>query len=832
MSELARDLRHAIRALRRNPGFALAAVLTLALGIGANTTIFSAVYAALLEAPPYPAPGELRLVTPVFDRGTQPPDTQEYWSYPMYQTFRRAATGAGEFAAFTPTPRRVNLAGEDAAQPVLVEMVSQPYFGILGLTPSHGRFFIPDEDLTPNAQAVAVLSDGLWRRAFGADPGVVGSTIRLDAAPFTVVGIAPPGFKGLSEQADLWVPMMMAPTLTFARRLTSAYSFWHMVLARVPAGSDPEPPLAAAARAMVDAWNPLQAFRATGLRLAAVPLQAARTDWRLGRALLVLLGAVSLVLLIAGANVAGLQLARALRRRRELGIRVALGVRRSQLVRQLLAESAVLATLGGVLGVILSAWGLDLLNALRPRALATVGGPGGAHLSAAVLLFAVAATAGATVISGLLPAWWAARADPLALIRTEAVEPHRLRLRGTLVAGEVALALVLLAGAVLLAKSVASLNRVPLGFNPQGVAVALINPPARAYPGDAGQRLFRETTRRLAALPGTRFAAAGYCLPIVGGCDQVLMTIERDVGTSSDPSRGVWLNMVDHGFLPALEIPLIAGRGILASDAAGSPAIALVSEAAARRYWPGESQLGQRIRLSVGWPEGNGWVEVVGVVGDVKFDDLREAAAPGVYLALSQFSCFAFACSCAFSSPMRICNGRWWRATCSAARSSRGSGRRRSGRRSSWRASSWPPVLCGTWGRWTRPSFGWRAGHSALHPHVRGTCVCGTRWPTHWRAPDAGATHASGGTPSTARTRIFSTWPSAGWGPGPRGSPGLRWLFPPRAPARVCGSSGGIRAGCCGWTTGRWPHRRSCRHPAVGPLWAPGRPAVRPPRPP
>jgi len=632
------DLRYALRALRKAPGFTAAAVVTLALGIGANTTIFSAVYATLLETPPYPTPGELRLVTAVFNRAAQAPDTQEYWSYPMYQTFRDAAIGAGEFAAFTPTPRRVNLAGEDAAEPVLVEMVSQSYFGILGITPSHGRFFTPDEDVTPNTHPVAVLSDGLWRRAFGADPGVVGRTIRLDAAPFTVVGIAPPGFRGLSEQADLWTPMMMAPTLTFPRRLTGAYSFWHMVLARIPADVDPAPRLAAAARAVVDRWQPLRAFEATGLGLAAVPLQAARTDWRLGRTLLVLLGAVSLVLAIACANVAGLQLARARRRRRELGIRVALGVGRGQLARQLFAESAVVALLGGTVGVMLSAWGLDVLDALKPQALATVGGPGGARLSGAVFGFAIAITAAATLIFGLLPAWWAARADPLALIRAGTDPPHRMRLRGSLVAAEVALALVLLAGAVLLVRTVAALNRVPLGFDPQGVAVALVNPPARAYPDDAGQRLFRDVTERLAALPGTGHAAAGYCLPVVGGCDQVRMTIARDVGTSEDPSREVWLNTVDPEYLAALEVPVVAGRGILPGDVAGAPAIALVTEAAARRYWPGSNPLGERIRLSVGWPEADGWAEVVGVVGDVKARNLRAAAAPGVYLALSQFS--------------------------------------------------------------------------------------------------------------------------------------------------------------------------------------------------
>jgi predicted permease len=196
---------------------------------------------------------------------------------------------------------------------------------------------------------------------------------------------------------------------------------------------------------------------------------------------------------------------------------------------------------------------------------------------------------------------------------------------------------VLLAGAGLLIRTVAALNRAPLGFDAAGVVVALVNPPARAYPDGAGQRLFRDATDRLAALPGVRGAAAGNCLPVVGGCDHVLMTIAGELNPT-ETDHGVWLNMVDDAYLATLGIPVLAGRGILRSDAAGTPAVALVSEAAARRYWPGRDPLGQRIRLGVGWPGNEDWAEVVGVVRDVTFGDLREAAAPGVYLPLAQFS--------------------------------------------------------------------------------------------------------------------------------------------------------------------------------------------------
>jgi len=638
MSDMLRDVRYAARALRANPGFTIAAVVTLALGIGANTTVFSAVHAVLLEAPPYPAPDELALVTPVFHQKAQPPDTQEYWSYPAYETFRTAAQGLGEVAAFTPRAQRANLSGTATAEPVRVEMVSQAYFGILGLTPRLGRFFAPDEDIAPDAHPVVVLSEGLWRRTFGADPTAVGRTIRLDARPFTIVGVAPSDFRGLSEQADLWVPMMMAPSLTFPRRLTAELSFWHMVIARLPAGRDPGPVLAAGARAIDDRFALASVFGSETMDLAVVPLKTATTDRRMGRALLILFGAVGLVLLIACANVASLHLARARRRRRELGIRVALGVGRGRLTRQLFAESVMVALLGGAAGLLLATWGLEVLNVLRPQALATVGGHAGAQLSAAVFAFACATTISSAFVFGLLPAWWASRANPLALIRADTGVPHHVGGRGVLVAVEVALAVVLLTGAGLLVRTVAALHRTPLGFDPDGVAVAFVNPPAPDYPDSAGQVLFREASDRLAALPGIRHAGVGYCLPVVGGCDHVRMTIADDTDPT-EPDHAVWLNVIDDGYLRTLDIPVVAGRGIERTDAAGAPSVALVTEAAARRYWPGRNPIGQRIRVSVGFPEDGGWAEVVGVTRDVRFhNDLRELPAPGVYLSIAQFS--------------------------------------------------------------------------------------------------------------------------------------------------------------------------------------------------
>ncbi|MGH7542157.1 MAG: ABC transporter permease, partial [Gemmatimonadota bacterium] len=236
MNSLKRDLLFALRQLRRSPGFAAAAILTLAVGIGANTAIFSVVNQALLRPLPYPEAQELRAVTPVLHAEGGAPDTLGFWSYPMYEAFRRTEHGFDALAAYTPNPRAYNLAGAESPQRVRVEMVSAGYFPLLGVGAAHGRTFLPEEDATPGAAPVAVLGHGLWERSYGSDPSVVGREISLNSIPFEVVGVLPRGFAGLSGEADVWVPMMMAPALTFPRRLEGALSFWHYVIARAPAG--------------------------------------------------------------------------------------------------------------------------------------------------------------------------------------------------------------------------------------------------------------------------------------------------------------------------------------------------------------------------------------------------------------------------------------------------------------------------------------------------------------------------------------------------------------------------------------------------------------------
>ncbi|MDP2481538.1 MAG: ABC transporter permease [Candidatus Palauibacterales bacterium] len=636
------DLRYAVRQLARRPGFVAVAVLTLALGIGANTAVFSAVYAALLARPPYPDSDQLQVLMPTLTQPSGTVDSMRYWSYPEYEALRDAAPDV-TVAAYTPDALSFNLSAAGHPARARVELVSASYFGVLGVRAARGRTFAPGEDAAPDAGTVAVIGDGLWRSAFGRDPGVVGRTVTLNGVQLTVVGIMPAGFTGLSGEADVWVPITMAPTLVFRNRLRQQLSFWHSVVARVPRAEAPlaAAELAAAARTMSSRIPFTDAFGSVRVAVASRPLAAVGVDRSLGRALLILLGAVGCVLLIACVNLANLLLASGVRRSRELGLRVALGASRRRLARQLLTESAVLGALGGGAAVLVAWGGLLLARTLRPAALA----PGtlqGLGLSIPVLAFNVSVAILAALAFGAAPAFAATRKDPRDLLGSAGADRRRSGPRAALVATEVALAAVLLIGAGLLVRSLGHLRATPPGFRPDHVFTAWVNVPRQGYSGQEATSLFMQTTRRLQARPGVERAAVANCLPAHvkavaggGGCDHVQMHIQGE--TADRQGREVWLDMVSAGYFAAMGIPIVEGRGVAERDREGAPRVAVVTQAAADRYWPGRDPVGQRIQLSV-WDPSEGWAEVVGVVGDVVGQSLREAARPGVYLAFPQFS--------------------------------------------------------------------------------------------------------------------------------------------------------------------------------------------------
>jgi predicted permease len=637
------DLRFALRQMARRPGFVVVAVLTLALGIGANTAVFSAVYAVLLARPPYPDSDQLQVVMPTLTQPSGTVDSMRYWSYPEYEAFRDAARDI-TVAAYTPDALTYNLSAAGHPERARVELVSASYFGVLGVPAAHGRTFAPDEDAAPGAGAVAVIGDGLWHTAFGGDPGALGRPVTLNGVRLTIVGIMPAGFSGLSGEADVWVPITMAPTLVFRNRLQQRLSFWHSVVARVPRAEAPlaTAELASAARAVSERIPFTDAFGPVQVGLAARSLAVIGIDRSLGRMLLILLAAVGCVLLIACSNLANLFLARGVRRSRELGLRVALGASRARLLRLLLTESAVLGVLGGGAALLVAWGGLSLVRGLRPAALAAPGTLEGLGLSEPVLAFNFLVAVVAALAFGAAPAIAATRHDAPTMLGSAGLGRRAGGPRAVLVVAEVAVATVLLIGAGLLLRSLGQLRATPPGFRPDHVFTAWVNVPRQGYSGAEAASLFTEAVDRLQARPGVETAAVANCLPAHadavagGGCDHVRMGIRGET-TSDRQGHEVWLNMVSAGYFAAMGIPIVEGRSIEEGDREGTPRVAIVTRAAADRYWPGRDPVGQRIRLSV-WDASEGWAEVVGVAGDVVGGSLREPARPGVYLAYPQFS--------------------------------------------------------------------------------------------------------------------------------------------------------------------------------------------------
>ncbi|MBI4519973.1 MAG: ABC transporter permease, partial [Gemmatimonadetes bacterium] len=636
------ELHQVLRVLRRSPGYTALAVGTLALGLGANTAVFSAVNAVLLRPLPFQRPQELRILRPTLRNEQGVTATLDRWSYPLFEAFRDADPGLAELAAFTAEPSLYNLAGTEQPERVRVEIVSGNYFSLLGVSALTGQLFGPAEDQVPGHAPVAVLSDAIWRRLYGADQSIVGRTITLNTLPFTVVGVLPPGFSGLSGVADLWVPMMMAPALTFPGRLSGQLSFWHAVVGRVSPAAASEliaERLASAART-AESRIPLGlAFGRVALGFTAIPLQELRVSTSVRTSLAVLMGAAALVLLIVCVNVAKLVLTQTARRVRELTVCAALGATPVRLARRFVLETLVLASLGAGGGLLVAVWGLQVVKLLKPASfvgmadfsLATLDGP------VAAFTFGVTLVTGAVL--GVFPMAYVRHTDVSGVLKQSTPGVGgRVGPRGVLVVLEMALAITLLVGAGLLLRSLQHLRRTPLGFEPAGVLTASVDLPPQVYESDGAVRFLEEASARLRAHPGVRFAAVAGCLPLVGGCDQPVMEIEGRPHPEVAPDLSVWVNMVGEDYFRALGIPVLTGRTITAADRVGAPRVAVVSAAAAREYWPGQDPIGARIQLSVGWGPPGDWAVIVGVVGDVKGRTIEAPVTPIVYLSYRQFS--------------------------------------------------------------------------------------------------------------------------------------------------------------------------------------------------
>jgi len=607
VESIVRDLRLAVRLLWRAPAFTFAAVLTVALGIGANTAIFSVVHALLLKPLPYPDPD--RIVTVWQDMRARGGPERE-WATPGNLADWRAEKGlfasAASIRGWGPT-----LTGGTEPEPLVGEQVTDGYFDVLGVEAAKGRTFRPDEAL-PNASRVVVISYGLWQRRFGGDAGVIGRRILLGGEPHEVVGVMPEGFRpAILQAADVWRP----DRLNLANPSRGAVVL--RVVARLPANlAREEADAAATALAARLAEQYPQSNRGVGI--AVVPMhEQVVGSVRLG--LVVLFGAVLFVLLIACVNIASLQLARAVGRYREIAVRAALGAGRARVVRQLLTESLVLAAAGSVLGVLFSIWAVRGLIAIAPAGMPRLDE---VALDGSVLAFAGLMTVVAGLLFGLAPAFQFSRAQIVPALKDGgrgAVGGGAHRLRRSLIVAEVALALVLLIGSGLLLRSFMELRRSDLGFDPANVVTGFVLPPAQKYPSEAHRRAFFDRLlEQAAALPGVVRAAATSVIPLSGGDSDMNFLVEgQPIPAGPDEAPVTWYRLVSAGYFEAMGIPLRAGRPFEPGEP--SPVV-IVNQALADKYWPGQDAVGRRVKFgSLTAP----WHTVVAVAGDVKQQGAR-----------------------------------------------------------------------------------------------------------------------------------------------------------------------------------------------------------------
>jgi putative ABC transport system permease protein len=630
METLWLDVKHAARSLVRTPGFAAAAVLTLALGIGANTAIFSVVNGVLLQPLPYPESDRLVAVWNSWDDAPQGAlSPAEYFDYldrvdafaqfGVYTTGFAALTGSGE-------PERVSTG-----------YVSHGVLAALGVQPQIGRTFRLDDDL-PDAGLV-ILTDGLWRRRFAAAPDILGRSFVVDNRAHTVIGVMPPGFRLPADFGDPDPAQMFVPLGLDRQNLPGRTSHFLAAVARLRAGVTP-PQASARIAGIAEGFAieiPLQYPAAMRFTAFTVPLhEDVVGDVR--PVLLTLLGAIGFVLLIACGNITHLFLSRGERRRGEFALRLALGAARGRLIRQTLVESAMVALAGGTAGILLASAATSALLAMTPPDLPRMDA---VAVDARVLMFGFAASVIVGLAVGLIPALRSAHGIRAATVGDEArgvagAAPSRWRLRRMLIASEVAVAIILTLGAGLMVKSFLRILSVDPGYRTDGILTASVTLPAASYPdGERTAAFFATLTERLRSQPGIVAAGAVAGLPLTNPRGDLNFQIEgRETGPGERSRRADW-QVVTPGYFDAIGMLILQGRGIETADRVGSPGVVVLNESAARLHWPSGNALGARMRL--GGNAGPGWVTVVGIVNDVRHGTLRDTPQPEMYLAHSQF---------------------------------------------------------------------------------------------------------------------------------------------------------------------------------------------------
>lgn len=614
-SVMPNDFRYAVRTFLRTPGFSLVAMLTLALGIGANTAIFTVVNALLIRPLPYPDADRLVMVWQDLRARGGPRDE---WATPGNYADWRKEKGIFEAVAVISGWRPTLLGGAEP-EPIPGEQVSHEYFAVLRVNPILGRTFREADDV-PNAPRVVVIGHGLWQRRFGGDASIVGRTVSLSGESHEIIGVTPEGFRPIvNDAAEVWRPLRIdtanpargAVVLRDVARLAEGVS-----LARAQAAADL---LATQLELAHPQYNEKTRFLLT-------PLQE-RVVGDIKPGLLAMLGAVGFVLLIACANIANLLLARGSARARELAVRVALGAGRARLVRQLLTESVLLSLAGGACGVLLGVWAVDALVAVAPR-----GAPrlNEITLDAAVFAFAAIVTLTTGVVFGLAPALHLSRRHASSALKQGAGGTGGTsggRLRRVLIAGEVALALMLLTGAGLLVRTFVHLQRADLGFTPDNVIIGFVNPPRVAGYETRAKHLafYDQVFAKAQALPGVEHVALASVLPLSGDSDSDFRIEGRPAPASQSETPTTWYRLVSASYFDTMGISILRGRAFEPREAAPS---VIVNETFQRTYFPGQDPIGRRIRFGGEAP----WATIVGIARDVKVRGAREPTRVETYI--------------------------------------------------------------------------------------------------------------------------------------------------------------------------------------------------------
>ena len=625
------DTRYAFRMLRKNPGFTTVAVLTLALGIGANTAIFSVVYAALLKPLPFTNPDQLFTA---FQANAEQGLAEIGCSYLNFEEWRAQNHVFSEMAGNV--AHQLTLTGHVEPTVVNTSVVTPEFFALLDVKPVAGRIFFP-QDGKQGAPPVVLVSEDLWRGRFGADPKIIGTSIDLDKRPFTVIGIIPAAFRTpfFNTKQEVWIPLVQDPV--FSTRMPQRGSHLLPVIGRLKPGVS-----VAQAQAEMDAISGRLAaeFPAenSGWTVRLVPLQKEIVgDVKTG--LLVLLGSVGLVLLIACANIANLLLTRATSRSKEIAVRTALGAGRARIIRQLLSETAVLGLLGGAVGVALAYWGVKALSSLLPSSLPQTNP---IRVDYFVLGFALLLSGIASCAFGLVPALFAANSNLQSSLREgggrTGESRNRRRARSFLAAGEISLALVLLVAAGLLLRSFSKLMSVSPGFDVQHIVKADISLPQFQYSKPQQWTAFSdELLARIQSDPGLQDSAIAVPRPIA----DLRVTLPFDIvgspplSESAAASRTTSYVSISPGYFHVMSIPLLSGRLFDQRDIMSSPSVTIISKAMAQRHFPNQDPLGKQIIF--GFPPAPGAMhEIVGIVGDVRDDSLGQDPRPMVYVPYTQ----------------------------------------------------------------------------------------------------------------------------------------------------------------------------------------------------